>query len=85
MNPPPKAPPGGGKNKGKGKTSFKGGLQVVGRADDRRLICFKYNDGEPCDGSCGMLHVCRVKGCLKPDCKLVEHRGFNAAAGYENK
>ena len=82
---PPKAPAGGKSGKGKGKSMFKGGLQVLGKTDDKRMICLKHNDGEPCDGSCGMLHVCRVKGCLKQDCRLVDHPGYDPAQGIVSK
>ena len=67
VDPPPNVPKGGGKNRNKGKSSYKGGLLVVGRTDDRRMLCFKFNGGEPCDGSCGMLHVCRVKVASRPN------------------
>ena len=84
IHPPPKAPP-GGKAKGKTKAANKGGLTIIGRTDDRRLICYKYNEGEPCDGSCNMLHICRVKGCGKPTCSMVTHPGYDAAKPYTVK
>ena len=84
IHPPPKAPP-GGKGFGKAKTAFKGGLKIIGKTDDKRLICYKYNEGEQCDGSCNMLHICRVKGCGKPTCSMVTHPGYDASLPYSLK
>ena len=63
---------GKGKGQGKGKdkerrarqtrTTTIGGLEVVRDTPDRRFICFKWNNGEECDGSCGMVRCCRVLG-----------------------
>ena len=35
------------------------------RTPDGREICFAFN-AQGCDGSCGRIHVCRVKGCNEP-------------------
>ena len=45
-----------GKGKGKGK--------LTANAPDGRQICFDYST-VGCDGSCGRLHICRVRGCGK--------------------
>ena len=59
-------PKGKGKGKDKGKTkSKKGKSNLVANAPDGKQICFSYNSPAGCSGSCGRLHVCRVKGCLK--------------------
>ena len=69
------------KGKGKGKQKSKGmtpsdprlkGLNLAWRTPDGRELCFAWNTGE-CDGSCGRIHQCRVKGCYS-DHKAVEHR-----------
>ena len=49
-----------GNNKGDGKKG--GNSQTTGRTPDGRMICFAYNH-QGCDGSCGMAHVCMIKGC----------------------
>ena len=49
-----------GSSKGEGKKG--GGSQTTGRTPDGRMICFAYNH-QGCDGSCGMAHVCMIKGC----------------------
>ena len=72
-----KGQPGKGKG-GKGKKG-KGGrayqstflpgtkLELVTHTADGQEICYKYNmRGKKCDGKCGRVHVCRVKGCLQP-------------------
>ena len=76
----------GGKGKGKGgKTGTKGGLPVVSQTPDQRLICFAFNSPKGCDGSCGMLHVCRVKDCLSTEHGLLGHEGYDATAGYKRE
>ena len=80
----------GGKNKpakgqGKGKQGYKGGLPVTGTTPDGRLICYKHNDGQECDGSCGMLHACRVVDCFDPTHIMVTHPGYDAAKGWAHK
>ena len=75
---------GSGKGKGKDKggkgNNNIGGFEVIRETPDRRLICFKFNNGEDCDGSCGMVHCCRVKGCLSTDHPMVQHPGFDRSA-----
>ena len=44
---------------GKGKQQS----STTSRTPDGRFICFAYN-GPGCDGNCGMVHCCMVKGCL---------------------
>ena len=55
-----------GKEKGKGKGKGKDGgpPRKKNKTDDGRLICYNFNKGKACDGSCGMLHVCQI--CEKP-------------------
>lgn len=59
----------GGKGKGKSPrfgrasgTHSEHGL--VSHTPDGREICFAFN-GQGCDGACGRVHVCRVRGCTK--------------------
>ena len=72
---------GGGSPGGKGGKG--GGGKGGGKIDGKKLkskhngrdICYKYNNdeaGNPCDGSCGRLHICQV--CLKDNCKAASHR-----------
>ena len=70
------------KTKGKGKHHTKGGLDVVGKTPDERLLCFKWSDGQDCDGSCNMVHACRVKDCLKADHPMVRRPGFDVDKGF---
>ena len=74
-----------GKGKGfKGKTKGKAGdprlkgLSLAWRTPDGRELCFAWNTGD-CDGSCGRVHQCRVKGCYASH-KAVEHTKSQAAA-----
>ena len=76
-----KSSPGFSKGKGKGKQKSKcmgpsdprlKGLNLAWRTPDGRELCFAWNTGE-CDGSCGRIHQCRVKGCYS-DHKAVEHK-----------
>lgn len=55
---------GGGKAKGKNKQIHEKlqGLQLAWRTPANRDLCFAWNTGN-CDGSCGRVHQCRVKGC----------------------
>ena len=73
---------GKGKDKGRGKSKPKtiGGFEVIRETPDRRLVCFKFNNGEECDGSCGMVHCCRVKGCMSTEHPMVQHPGFDRSA-----
>jgi hypothetical protein len=63
---------GGKKNKaaGKGKSVLPG--------PEKRRICYSFNNGQGCDGSCGMAHVCQI--CLQPehgknDCPTLKNKG----------
>jgi hypothetical protein len=73
-----------GKDKGKGKGKDKGkkGKDKGPKKHTSTLkgepICFKYNNGDDCDGSCGMVHCCQIcfagssKGKAHPACKHDE-------------
>ena len=68
---------GKGKGKGKSKPSHQQdtrlkGLNLAWRTPDNRELCFAWNSGD-CDGSCGRVHQCRVKGCYQ-DHKAIEHK-----------
>ena len=52
-------------NKGGGKGDAKSGKGTTGRIPDGRLICYAYSN-EGCDGNCGMVHCCQVRGCYGP-------------------
>ena len=80
---------GTGKNKNKGKDpdsvtaihaaiAQKCGFTLVGKTPDKKFICYKFNDGIYCDHSCGMLHICRIKGCYDNH-PMVQHKGWDAA------
>ena len=60
--------------KGQGKKC--GGKIVVGKTPDWRNMCCTWNDGEDCDGSCGMVHACRVQNCFQADRRMIEHEGI---------
>eukprot|EP00435_Cladocopium_sp_Y103_P046899 s1608_g13.t1 len=60
---------GKGKGKGKAKSSSNPDPRFKGLG---RELCFAWNSGD-CDGSCGRVHQCRVKGCYG-DHKAVEHK-----------
>ena len=71
-----------GKEAKSGKTGKdrKGG-DLVTRTPDNRLICFAYS-GAGCDGSCGMVHCCQVRGCGRPHPTWqhwMEHHGASRA------
>ena len=66
-----------GKGETKNKGSSKGGMNITSTTPDNCMICFKWNDGKECDGSCGMLHVCRVVDCHDPSHPMVAHPGFD--------
>ena len=66
---------GDNKDKGSGKGSGKGGgkgpkvgrfanvpkgVRVSSATPDHKPICFKFNNGEPCDGKCGKVHCCQI-------------------------
>ena len=63
-----KSKPGKGK-KGKGgkyQTTYLPGtrLELITHTPDGQEVCYKYNmKGKKCDGKCGRVHICRVKGC----------------------
>ena len=73
---------GGGKQKGKGggKDGNKSKRAKTGQekarnglyrnTPDGKPICFKYNNDEGCDGSCGRVHCCQ--GCLSLDHPLTK-------------
>ena len=60
-----------GKSKGKGLDPRLKGLNLAWRTPDGRELCFAWNTGD-CDGSCGRVHQCRVKGCYASH-KAIEH------------
>eukprot|EP00435_Cladocopium_sp_Y103_P036681 s256_g9.t1 len=68
----------GSKGKGKGKSmdSRLKGLNLAWRTPDGRELCFAWNTDD-CDGSCGRIHQCRVKGCYASH-KAVEHAKASA-------
>ena len=66
---PPTGKKGGKKGKGK-KGEGKGSLAF--ETPDGRRICFAYNNGEDCDGTCEMVHVCRIKGCYQEH-PMIKH------------
>ena len=47
-------------NASKGKH---GDLSLVAQTPDGRDICFAFNS-QGCNGKCGRVHVCRVRGCF---------------------
>ena len=76
--PPPIVPPEGkrlkvkgrgkGKGKGKGKgeeAAGSGGVGLVSKTPDGRLVSYAYNNEGCTKPECSMLHGCRVKGCQK--------------------
>lgn len=70
---------GKGKQKGFGGDARLKGLSLAWRTPDGRELCFAWNTGE-CDGSCGRVHQCRVKGCFA-DHKAVEHSKHASSSG----
>ena len=73
------------KGKGKGKRQgIKGGLPITGSTPDGRLLCYKWNDGKSCDGSCGMLHACRVVDCHDPSHPMIQHPCFDEAKPWRS-
>ena len=67
-----------GKGKGKGMDPRLKGLNLSWRTPDGRELCFAWNTGD-CDGSCGRVHQCRVKGCYANH-KAVEHSKAQSTA-----
>ena len=56
----------GNGKKGKGKTKQaerqRSANSLIDRTPDGREVCFAFN-AQGCDGSCGRIHICRVRGC----------------------
>ena len=56
----------GNGKKGKGKTKQadqqRSANSLIDRTLDGREVCFAFN-AQGCDGSCGRVHICRVRGC----------------------
>ena len=67
----------GGKGKSKQRQGGKGGSEhsMVSFTDDNRQICFAYN-AQGCKGSCGRVHVCRVRGCGKAHPMWQHYQGM---------
>jgi hypothetical protein len=53
---------GGGKDKSKRGAPISK-KQLLRETPDGRPICFKYNNGDACDGRCGMAHTCQYPKC----------------------
>ncbi|CAE7268938.1 unnamed protein product, partial [Symbiodinium pilosum] len=49
-------------SKGKSDKAGKSNNGLVDRTPDGREICFAFN-AQGCDGTCGRIHICRVRGC----------------------
>ena len=64
--------------KGSGSKGKHGDLSLVSQTPDGRDICFAFNS-QGCNGKCGRVHVCRVKGCYG-DHAAREHSKFANAA-----
>ena len=47
----------GGKGDGKGPKA-----KLLTHTPEGREICFRYNNGEACDGGCGRVHICQWPG-----------------------
>ena len=67
-----------------GKTDGKSGKGTTGRTADGRLICYAYNN-EGCDGNCGMVHCCQVRGCYGAHPTWKHWQEYFAKLGDENK
>jgi len=59
---------------GKGKSDGKGKNRLASVTADGRQICYKFNNNQSCDGSCGRVHVCQVRGCLGAHSKLDHYK-----------
>ena len=70
--------------KGGGKTDGKSGKGTTGRTADGRLICYAYNN-EGCDGNCGMVHCCQVRGCYGAHPTWKHWQEYFAKLGDKNK
>ena len=61
----------GGAGPGKGGSKSRKGKGLFRWTPDGRMICFKFNnEGETCDGTCGMVHCCQI-------CLLTDHARYN--------
>ena len=60
------------------------GVQLTGRTPDNKYICYRFNDGQDCDGRCQMLHICRIKGCHEKH-PMIKHKGWAEAAAALNQ
>ena len=54
------------------------GLSLAWRTPDNRELCFSWNSGD-CDGKCGRVHQCRVKGCYGSH-KAIDHKAATGKA-----
>lgn len=48
------------------------GLTLAWKTPDGRELCFAFNNGS-CDGNCGRVHQCRVRGCYA-DHPAINHK-----------
>jgi hypothetical protein len=48
-------------------------MKLLRETADQRPICFKYNNGDHCDGRCGMAHTCQFPGCGKDHPAMANH------------
>ena len=48
-------------------------MKLLRETPDQRPICFKYNNGDHCDGRCGMAHTCQFPGCGKDHPAMANH------------
>jgi uncharacterized membrane protein YgcG len=73
---------GKGAGRGAGRAGAKGAGKgtLAGETPDGRRICFAWNSGAECNGSCGMVHCCRIKGCFSTEHPMIRH-GAAPAAG----
>ena len=51
-----------GGNNGKPNTGGQSANSLIDRTPDGREVCFAFN-AQGCDGSCGRVRICRVRGC----------------------
>jgi hypothetical protein len=67
---------GGGNNKsGRGPPISR--KQLLKETADGRPICFKFNNGQECDGRCGMAHTCQYPKCGQ-DHPACDHHNVQA-------
>ena len=59
--------------KGQGQKGKHGDLSLVSQTPDGRDICFAFNS-QGCNGKCGRVHVCRVKGCYGDHAAREHHK-----------